>query len=299
MPIKFKNLSGSATTYFWNFGDGSTSNVQNPSHFYTNNGIYNVTLIASSPNGADTLVKSRAVYIFSDVAKLSTCTAEVAAPLGTTGIYKVKFADLENSSSGPLAEQGYMDFTCYRAFVGAGNYYPMEITTFVTSEVFTRVYIDWNDDAAFDATELVMKTDKVVQNHYDTVFIPKTAVKDVPLRMRVISARASINTPDVLCSRVRNGQIEDYSVVVSSSIGVDKMSTFNYAIYPNPSKGKFNISGLQSKTTIRVLDVSGKILLTKMMNADGSIDLSEFSKGIYLLELRNNESSEVQKIVIE
>ncbi len=299
VPVKFKNLSGSATSYLWNFGDGATSNVQNPSHFYTNNGIYNVSLIAISPNGSDTLIKNRAVYIFSDAVQTSTCNAEVAAPLGTTGIYNVKFADLENASFGPLTEQGYMDFTCYRAFVGAGNYYPIEITTFVTSEVFTRVYIDWNNDATFDATELVMKTDRTIQNHYDTVFIPKTAVKDVPLRMRVISGRASINTPDVLCSRVRNGQIEDYSVVVSSSIGIDKLSKFNYSVYPNPSKGLFNVSGIISSTSIRVMDVSGKFVYDTVLNADAGIDLTGLSKGLYFIEFKNNEGTEVQKIVIE
>jgi len=38
----------SATTYTWNFGDGGTSNAQHPSHTYTNNGSYVVTLVASN-----------------------------------------------------------------------------------------------------------------------------------------------------------------------------------------------------------------------------------------------------------
>lgn len=46
------NFNSSATTnangYYWNFGDGFTSILQNPSHSYINPGSYTVTLIASN-----------------------------------------------------------------------------------------------------------------------------------------------------------------------------------------------------------------------------------------------------------
>lgn len=35
-------------SYFWQFGDGTTSNAQNPQHTYTNNGTYGVTLQVST-----------------------------------------------------------------------------------------------------------------------------------------------------------------------------------------------------------------------------------------------------------
>jgi len=40
--------SGTANTYNWSFGDGSSSNLQNPYHTYTSNGYYNVCLTVSS-----------------------------------------------------------------------------------------------------------------------------------------------------------------------------------------------------------------------------------------------------------
>ncbi|MCX6292204.1 MAG: PKD domain-containing protein [Bacteroidetes bacterium] len=42
----------------WNFGDGQTSGVQNPSHIYSTPGTYNVTLIATANNCTDTIVKT-------------------------------------------------------------------------------------------------------------------------------------------------------------------------------------------------------------------------------------------------
>jgi len=36
--------NGAAFTYLWDFGDGTTSNEENPSHLYETEGVYNVTL---------------------------------------------------------------------------------------------------------------------------------------------------------------------------------------------------------------------------------------------------------------
>ncbi|MCE3279917.1 MAG: repeat-containing protein [Bacteroidetes bacterium] len=40
--------TGSADTYYWNFGDGSTSTATNPYHIFTSNGSYNVQLTITS-----------------------------------------------------------------------------------------------------------------------------------------------------------------------------------------------------------------------------------------------------------
>lgn len=52
----FADLStGGATSWAWNFGDGGSSALQNPSHDYTGNGLQTVCLTASNSNGcADT-----------------------------------------------------------------------------------------------------------------------------------------------------------------------------------------------------------------------------------------------------
>jgi PKD repeat protein len=47
MDVSFTNTattSGAAGTYLWTFGDGNTSTAENPTHSYTANGTYNVTL---------------------------------------------------------------------------------------------------------------------------------------------------------------------------------------------------------------------------------------------------------------
>ncbi len=47
-PVFTYNLSGNATSYLWNFGDGTTSIETNPTHYYQSAGTFDVTLIANN-----------------------------------------------------------------------------------------------------------------------------------------------------------------------------------------------------------------------------------------------------------
>lgn len=46
MSVNFTNKSANAISYSWDFGDGNTSTVPNPTHTYTASGTYSVRLIA-------------------------------------------------------------------------------------------------------------------------------------------------------------------------------------------------------------------------------------------------------------
>ena len=67
--VVFQNLTtyNSTVNYSWNFGDGTFSNDENPTHVYTQPGYYTVTLIATDNNTCnitDTIVKQ--IYILSN-----------------------------------------------------------------------------------------------------------------------------------------------------------------------------------------------------------------------------------------
>ncbi|MCA4135040.1 PKD domain-containing protein [Arthrobacter sp. M4] len=53
LPVTFADTSaGQPTSWSWNFGDGATSTVQNPSHTYASAGSYLVTLTATNSSGS-------------------------------------------------------------------------------------------------------------------------------------------------------------------------------------------------------------------------------------------------------
>lgn len=60
-PIQFTDTtliisSARKTSWLWNFGDGNTSNQQNPLHVYTSTGLYNVTLTVGTEFGCSETV---------------------------------------------------------------------------------------------------------------------------------------------------------------------------------------------------------------------------------------------------
>jgi hypothetical protein len=55
LNVEFTDTSiGDNLTYLWNFGDGQTSNEQNPNNVYTNSGEYTVTLVVTNNIGTNT-----------------------------------------------------------------------------------------------------------------------------------------------------------------------------------------------------------------------------------------------------
>jgi len=54
--VQFTNLSFESTTYKWDFGGGVTSSEVDPSHTFSGEGVYPVTLTASDGNGASDMI---------------------------------------------------------------------------------------------------------------------------------------------------------------------------------------------------------------------------------------------------
>jgi len=63
--VEFINSStaGQDAIYTWNFGDGTTSNDENPVHTYTGSGIYTVKLAVMSCSGEDSLTRTSYIEV--------------------------------------------------------------------------------------------------------------------------------------------------------------------------------------------------------------------------------------------
>jgi|GEM_PF-1018291 len=69
LMVQFTDDSmGDITAWAWNFGDGQTSNEQNPSHIYASAGTYGVSLNASCGAVGDTETKSDYVFLLDALA---------------------------------------------------------------------------------------------------------------------------------------------------------------------------------------------------------------------------------------
>ncbi|MBU2554089.1 MAG: VCBS repeat-containing protein [Bacteroidetes bacterium] len=91
LEVQFTDLSvDSVNTWEWDFGDGSTSGLQNPQYTYTSPGIYTVELTVSGPGGDDAMQKTDYINVGYDppVADFEGNPTMGSAPL------QVQFTDL-------------------------------------------------------------------------------------------------------------------------------------------------------------------------------------------------------------
>lgn len=63
--VNFEDLStGNPTTWYWDFGNGSTSTRQNPSTTYFNEGTYTVKLTVTNASGSHTVTKTAFITVY-------------------------------------------------------------------------------------------------------------------------------------------------------------------------------------------------------------------------------------------
>jgi hypothetical protein len=170
----------------------------------------------------------------------ASCTPSITNPANTNnaGVTEFKISDpfynayLNNTNtyldyvSGGYNGEGnkaYVDRTCHQqATLTAGSNYKFFVRTGATATgENVAVYIDYNNDGVFSATEQVFAHTGTTANEYDSaiISIPTTIsnsslVTCLPLRLRVISDASSNITP---CGPVAFGQAEDYTVVIAGN----------------------------------------------------------------------------------
>jgi hypothetical protein len=99
-------------------------------------------------------------------------------------------------------------------------------------------------------------------------------------------------------------------ISIPAEIPVDSSTM---TVYPNPSTGEINIlsevkldesnSDHLNTSELRILDISGKLLITKLINRAGSashnkIDLSDLSDGTYFIVLQTGNVLQTEKVIL-
>lgn len=86
------------------------------------------------------------------------------------------------------------------------------------------------------------------------------------------------------------------------AVGVDSRKTIEpeLCVYPNPATTIINIEGLEANSVVEIYSINGSLLLKREMSGNKvELDISAFTKGIYLLRGQTKDRYFVHKIVIE
>ncbi|MEZ5591646.1 MAG: PKD domain-containing protein [Gammaproteobacteria bacterium] len=104
LTVNFANTSsGDIASRNWNFGDGSTSTANNPSHTYNTAGTYNVSLTVTGPGGSDSKVMNGLITVSSSSSPPALPKADFNSTSTTgTAPFNVNFTD---TSSGEVTSR--------------------------------------------------------------------------------------------------------------------------------------------------------------------------------------------------
>jgi len=71
-------------------------------------------------------------------------------------------------------------------------------------------------------------------------------------------------------------------------------------VFPNPSDGLVNISGIIPGTSLTITDLQGKVLMEKIADSDNTeFDLTGYQPGVYFVKISQNGKSIFRKIVLK
>jgi Pregnancy-associated plasma protein-A/GEVED domain/Secretion system C-terminal sorting domain len=186
--------------------------------------INNTSVACTTPQYGQ--VEDYGVIIPSTIFTLTAPTAAgctiTATNAGTSsnfnmGITNVTIGSI-NSNSGPTYADGavYFDKTCAQTTTLSAANTAISVTVGGSNDERVRVYIDLNNDGTFQTTEHLLTL--IGRNTLSGVLpIPCTGTTfNTLLRMRVVSD--FIGNASVACTTPQYGQIEDYGVIIPSSI---------------------------------------------------------------------------------
>ncbi len=218
LTVDFTDTSRNGpTAWSWTFGDTGVSSSRNPSHSYTAQGLYTVSLDASNANGNDVETKDDYVVVTNAPASAS-CSPTFTAHDNCCGIgvKNVSLNTIDKTTGTPTDGDALEeDFTCSDFTVlQASTSYSIAVTTGSSNSEDVKVYIDWDDDGVLETGELAFSSNDTLTNHSGMISVPASAVRDTALRMRVLSdfGPENITSP---CEDIRFGQVENYSVLVA------------------------------------------------------------------------------------
>ena len=88
--------------------------------------------------------------------------------------------------------------------------------------------------------------------------------------------------------------VSNVSVTTTPASGINEVAEANVSVYPNPTNDVINVKG-EGISLIEVMDVNGRTVATR--NNAGTIDLSDFAAGVYMVRTVTTDGVATKRIV--
>jgi PKD repeat protein len=310
MDVSFTNTSTNAQSWLWDFGDGDTSTLQNPTHTYGTAGWYTVTLIASNPcSPHDTLTDSILVCM-DPLAGVFTAsnvnTPTVSFTDGSTHAtnWNWDFGDGDSSTT-QNPTHNYLSNGNYTVCLIASNLCGADT---VCSSImvcpsdptaqFTHTSAVFNASFTNTSTFAVSSVWNFGDGNSSTGSNPTHSYAVAGTYWVCLTSYDECGDSAVFCD----------SVSIAGNAGINEITEiYQMNAYPNPTNGYANI-GLTSPENMNgklyITDVTGKIVSTVYSGtfmsgaSQYTLHTEEWEDGIYILVWETNQWKVSRKLIL-
>jgi hypothetical protein len=135
---------------------------------------------------------------------------------------------------------------------------------------------------------------------YSSVVITRTFDWDVFLETKLenVDLIQGENTIRLTQKRSLSSEPDKMDFVLKSALSNESFNKQNFIIYPNPSRGKFNIKSLLPNIKYKLISIQGQVLEHGNVST-AAVNFSTYAKGIYFLEVVSDGQRSIKQIVIQ
>lgn len=229
------------------------------------------------------------------------CTALVVSE-NEVGIANVALQNINNTSN---SSEAYTSFTNFQTELERQESYNLTVNVNTDGGTnYTRAWIDWNQNAEFEASELyelgnVTGGTNVNSGILASITVPANAELGSTI-MRVRTSQSSTNELPTACEAIQNGEAEDYTIVVLENLSVggftSNVSSLQIAI-STVMKLKVANEIIQNVT---IYDLSGRIVYTEANLQNEVVTLTNFKplQQFWIVKVKTESGGEFTKNII-
>ena len=107
-------------------------------------------------------------------------------------------------------------------------------------------------------------------------------------------------TFDITVTDPKNNYTETINVTVNNTLSIDKLEKYDFSFGPNPTGDFINLSAIESIGNVEIYNLVGqKSLSSEISDTKGTIDISNLSRGVYIMNVAIDEKIGTYKIIKE
>ncbi|MBR9832115.1 PKD domain-containing protein [bacterium] len=325
----------SPLTYTWDFGDGSPySTVTSPTHTYATTGVYVVTLYAAGAGVAcqytDTINVHYCNSSFTSQVSGNTVTLTNTSYASVwSSAYYWDFGD-GNSSTAVNPTHTYASSGVYTITLTTDDSLINCLSTYSDSVVIGTTpppascnasYTIMKDTTAQYSVYLINTSSNLSSHIYTWDFgdgnfgsgrTPShqyASFGDYVVCLQITDTL--MNCISYFCDTVGMDSLGNLksaagfsiTVIDPTLVGIEKNTSLEeVTVYPNPAVSNLSVDlrAISSKVEIRIMDISGRVIMERNNNASGNIeqfDISNLENGLYIISLNDGKSQKTQKFI--